>query len=199
MTPRTWKSRTFIATSLSGSIARQNHDITWLTRPFPNKNHMPPYNPQSRSTMSFEQHIADVDFIVMGRKTFDVCMGFPDWPYPERKLLVLSTTMLDRDLPGDSSPPGCRVVGSMEGVERILNAEGATMVYVDGGKTVQEFLRRGWVDEMVLTIAPVLLAGKGLALFGDVGVGLPQDVHFTLVGVDVIEDGMVSCYYQVKL
>lgn len=141
--------------------------------------------------------MADVDFIVMGRNTFDVCMSVPDWPYPGRKLLVLSTTM--QALPGNS-PPGGRIVTSIEDVERILDAEDARMVYVDGGKTVQEFLSRGWVDEMVLTIAPVLLAGgKGPTLSGDVGVDLPGDVHFTLVGVDVIEDGMVSCYYQAKL
>lgn len=147
--------------------------------------------------MTLEQHMADVDFIVMGRKTFDVCMSEPQWPYPEKKLLVLSTTV--QNLPGDS-PAGARVVASMEEVEKLLDTEGATMVYMDGGKTVQEFLRRGWVDEMVLTIAPILLGGggKGPALFGDVGVDLPGDMHFTLRGVDVIEDGMVSCYYQVK-
>ncbi|BCS28746.1 dihydrofolate reductase family protein [Aspergillus puulaauensis] len=195
MTTRTWKSRIFCATSLDGSIARQNHDITWLTQPFPNAEHAPPSQPQS--TMTLEQHMADVDFIVMGRKTFDVCMSEPEWPYPEKKLLVLSTTV--RNLPRNS-PAGARVVASMEEVEMILDTEGATMVYMDGGKTVQEFLRRGWVDEMVLTIAPVLLGGggKGPALFGDVGVDFPGDMHFTLRGVDVIEDGMVSCYYQVK-
>ncbi|KAL4916480.1 hypothetical protein BDW62DRAFT_186070 [Aspergillus aurantiobrunneus] len=71
------------------------------------------------------------------------------------------------------------------------------MVYADGGKTVQEFLRRGWVDEMVLTLAPVLLGGeRGRPLFSDLN--SPGDIRFTLCGVDVIADGMVSCYYRVS-
>jgi dihydrofolate reductase len=144
--------------------------------------------------MTFEQHVADVDFIVMGRKTFDIVMAFAEWPYPERELLVLSTTT--QELPRDA--PRCsRVVGSLDEVGRILDEEGAKMVYVDGGHAVREFLRRGWVDEMVLAIAPVLLAGGGRSLFGDVGLDLPADMHFALLGVDVIEDGMVSCYYRV--
>lgn len=67
------------------------------------------------------------------------------------------------------------------------------MLYVDGGKTVQEFLRRGWIDELVHTHTPILLGG-GRPLFSD----LPRDVHFTLRGVDVIEGGMVTSYYQVS-
>lgn len=140
----------------------------------------------------------EVDFIVMGRNTFNVCMGFPEWPYPEKRLLVLSATM--RDLPGNF-PAGSRVVACMDDAKMVLDTEGAKMVYIDGGQTVQEFLRRGWVDEMVLTIAPVLLGGsggKGPSLFGDVGVDLPGDIQFTLRGVDVIHDEMVSCYYRVK-
>lgn len=197
MTSRTWKTRIFAATSLDGSIARYNHDIAWLTQPVPNAEHVSSSHP--RSTMTFEQHMDEVDFIVMGRNTFDVCMSFPEWPYPERTLLVLSATM--RDLPGNF-PAGSRVVACMDDAKMVLDTEGAKMVYIDGGQTVQEFLRRGLVDEMVLTIAPVLLGGagggKGPSLFGDVGVDLPGDIQFTLCGVDVIQDGMVSCYYRVK-
>ncbi|KAL4817889.1 dihydrofolate reductase-like domain-containing protein [Aspergillus spinulosporus] len=202
---RSWKARVFAATSLDGAIARRDHDVSWLTQPEPNPDHMAPSISVTRSTPSFEQHMAEVDFIVMGRRTFEVCLGFSEWPYPAKKLLVLSATSTASDYKALSSENGgaialhlqsVRVVASPEEVDRILNEEGANMVYVDGGKTVQEFLRRGWVDEMVLTLAPVLLGGDGgrPRLFGDV----PADVHFTLCGVDIIENGMVSCYYRVQ-
>ncbi|KAL4998335.1 dihydrofolate reductase-like domain-containing protein [Aspergillus recurvatus] len=140
----------------------------------------------------------------MGRRTFEVCLGLPEWPYPAKKLLVLSRTLtasdcrLLRSESGNATTAYSRstqVAASLEEVERRLNEEGAGMVYVDGGKTVQGFLRRGWVDEMVLTLAPVLLGGDGSRprLFGE----LPADVHFTLCGVDIIDNGMVSCYYRV--
>ncbi|KAL4992658.1 dihydrofolate reductase-like domain-containing protein [Aspergillus falconensis] len=201
---RTWKARIFAATSLDGSIARRDNDISWLTQPKPNSDHMAPSSPGRKTTPSFEQHMAEVDFIVMGRGTFEVCLGFPEWPYPAKKLLVLSRTLAAsacERLRSEGSKAitahsqSARVVASLEEVERILNEEGASMVYVDGGKTVQGFLRRGWVDEMVLTLAPVLLGGDASRprLFGE----LPADVCFTLCGVDIIENGMVSCYYRV--
>ncbi|KAL4737319.1 dihydrofolate reductase-like domain-containing protein [Aspergillus similis] len=199
------RARVFAATSLDGAIARRDHDISWLTQPEPNPDHMTPSISVARSTPSFEQHMAEADFIVMGRRTFEVCLGLPEWPYPAKKLLVLSATSTASDCEALSSESGsavaahlqsARVVASPEEVDRILNEEGASMVYVDGGKTVQEFLRRGWIDEMVLTLAPVLLGGDGgkPRLFGD----LPADVRFTLCGVDIIENGMVSCYYRVQ-
>ncbi|KAL4907898.1 hypothetical protein BDW74DRAFT_175686 [Aspergillus multicolor] len=192
---RAWKARVFAATSLDGSIARQNNDISWLTQPKANKDHIS--TSILKSMPSFEQHMAEVDFIVMGRRTFEVCRGLPEWPYPVKKLLVLSRNLTAPSIRDDDAPylQAVRVIPSLEEVERILNEERASMVYVDGGQTVQEFLRRDWVDEIVLTLAPVLLGGdeKRPRLFGDV----PNDVRFTLCGVDVIEDGMVSCYYKV--
>ncbi|KAL4924057.1 dihydrofolate reductase family protein [Aspergillus undulatus] len=196
---RPWKTRLYAATSLDGLLARANNDITWLTQPPSDPDHTTPSTP--RQTPTFEDHIAEVDFIVMGRVTFEVCCSFPQWPYPERKILVLSETL--EHLP-NTAPQGARIVRSIHGVEKILNDEGAKMVYVDGGKITRDFLRRGWVDEMVLTLAPVLLGaegGRGSSLFGfgveDGETGLNADMRFTLLGVDVIENGMVSCWYRV--
>ncbi|KAL5049201.1 hypothetical protein BDW71DRAFT_204950 [Aspergillus fruticulosus] len=183
---RTWKARIFAATSLDGSIARRDNDISWLTQPKPNSDHMAPSSPGRKTTPFFEQHMAEVDFIVMGRGTFEVCLGFPEWPYPAKKLLVLSRTLAasacERLRSEDSKAitahsQSARVVASLEEVERILNEEG-----------------RVWY-EMVLTLAPVLLGGDASRprLFGE----LPADVCFTLCGVDIIENGMVSCYYRV--
>lgn len=186
---RTWKARIFAATSLDGFIARKDGDILWLTQPKQNPEHIPPSSP--KKTPTFEQHMSGVDFIVMGRETYEVCLAFAEWPYPTGKnLLVLSTTLQS---PASNGPQPTRVVASLEEVEKILAEEEAKMLYVDGGKTVQEFLKRGWIDELVHTHTPVLLGG-GRPLFSN----LPEDVHFTLRGVDVIEDGMVTSYYQVS-
>ncbi|KAL2845228.1 dihydrofolate reductase-like domain-containing protein [Aspergillus pseudoustus] len=194
---RPWKIRLFCATSLNGYLARVDHSITWLTSPAPNPAHKPATPLADKTTPSFEAHMSTVDFIVMGRQTFDVCVSLPEWPYPtEKEVLVLSRRL---DSPPQEKVKGkVRVVRSIEEVERILDAEvkEGRMVYVDGGQTTREFLRRGWVDEVVLTVAPVVLAGGGRGLFG--GLELQDDLEFTLDGVDVIENGMVTVYYQVK-
>ncbi|KAL5336304.1 dihydrofolate reductase-like domain-containing protein [Aspergillus crustosus] len=209
-TPYPWKTRLFFATSLDGFIARPNNDITWLTNPPKNPSHTPATPSPNRQTLSFEQHIAEVDVIVMGRVTYEVCRGFGEWPYPaEKRVFILSRKKRaqdlrekDRDEDEDEEqdmdwknlnpgPNENQFVSSIEEVEELLTNSGTNMVYVDGGEVCREFLRRGWVDEMVVTRAPVLL-GEGRPLFGTEGVG---DVRFTLKGVDVIEDGMVSCHY----
>ncbi|KAL4884451.1 dihydrofolate reductase-like domain-containing protein [Aspergillus karnatakaensis] len=195
---RPFKTRLFFATSLDGFIARRNNDITWLTNPPKNSLHIQPTPAAYRQTPTFEEHISEVDFIIMGRVTYDVCLSFPDWPYPlDKRLVVLSRTLegpvTDKgEDGGNQGPRQVRIAKSIELVEDVLRAQKAKMVYVDGGEVGREFLKRGWVDEMVVTRAPVLL-GEGTALFG--GTEGLEDVRFSLKGVDVIEDGMVSCYY----
>ncbi|KAL3459822.1 dihydrofolate reductase-like domain-containing protein [Aspergillus heterothallicus] len=201
--PRRWKARLFCATSLNGHLARSDHSITWLTSPPANPSHARPTTPSSKTTPTFEEHMSTVDFIVMGRQTFDVCISFAEWPYPrEKMLLVLSRVLgaVSREVVEGKglSVENVRVVGSVEEAGRVLDAEieGGRMVYVDGGQTAREFFSRGWVDEVVLTVAPVLLAGGGRELFGNMEIR--DDIEFTLVGVDIIENGMVTLYYRAK-
>ncbi|KAL3476244.1 dihydrofolate reductase-like domain-containing protein [Aspergillus californicus] len=205
MAPRLWKTRLFTATSLDGSIARKNNDILWLTSPALNPAHIAPSSPGTKQTPTFEQHISGIDFIVMGRVTFEVCCNMTDWPYPKDKnLLVLSSTLDTESISSltsnstlDTKP---RIVSSLDEVEMILRGEDAKWVYADRGETVRGFLSRGWVDEMVLTFAHILLGnmgGPGRSLFSSFGFHLEEDVKFTLLGVDVIEGGMASCYYRV--
>ncbi|EDP48658.1 dihydrofolate reductase family protein [Aspergillus fumigatus A1163] len=186
MPPRTFKTRVFIATSLDGYIARENHDITWLTSPPKNTHHLPPTSPRRVDTI--EQHMSRVDCMIMGRRTYDFCISLPEWPYAKKPTFVLSRSMA----PGayKAKDIEVEVVGSLDEAKDVFERERLGCVYVDGGEVVTEFLRRGWVDEMVVTTAPVLL-GNGIRLFG----GLEEDVRFTLVGVDVIEEGMVSVHY----
>lgn len=124
----------------------------------------------------------------MGRKSYEKGLSQPQWPYGSKRTFVLSTT-LSAPLRSD---PVVEIVSSLEEAGEVFEREGIKSVYVDGGQVVQAFLRNGWIDEIVLTTAPVLL-GKGISLFED----LESDVRLRLVAVDVIEDGMVSVAYHV--
>jgi dihydrofolate reductase len=84
------------------------------------------------------------------------------------------------------------VVPSLDEVGKLFERERIRSVYIDGGEVVQACLRRGWLDEIVLTHAPILL-GSGIPLFRY----LSRDIRMTLLGVDVIEHGMVSAHYRV--
>ncbi|KAE8155524.1 dihydrofolate reductase-like domain-containing protein [Aspergillus tamarii] len=186
MPRRGFKTRVFIATSLDGYIARENNDVTWLTSPPKNTHHLPPTS--SRRVDTVEQHISRVDCMIMGRRTYDFCISLPEWPYAKKRTFVLSRSMA----PGVyvAKDIEVEVVRSLDEAKDVFERERLGCVYVDGGEVVTEFLRRGWVDEMIVTTAPVLL-GNGIRLFG----GLEGDVRFTLVGLDAIEEGMVSVHY----
>ena len=73
-----------------------------------------------------------------------------------------------------------------------LAATGAKHVYVDGGLTVQEFLRAGHIHHLTVTRVPVLI-GEGIPLFGSV----PQDIKLRHVGTRQYKSGLVTSEYEV--
>jgi len=73
-----------------------------------------------------------------------------------------------------------------------LVAEDRRRVYVDGGRTIQSFLRAGLIREITITRAPVLL-GTGIPLFGP----LDADVHLRHVGTRELGAGFTQSSYEV--
>ncbi len=122
----------------------------------------------------------------MGRATYDVIAPFEDWPYQGRPVHVLSTTLE----PG--ADPRITVHRSLDEAVAALSAAGYRRVYVDGGRTVHEFLAAGLVGELTLSRVPVLI-GTGLTPFGP----LPHDLRLDHVGTRSYPGGMVQSTYRV--
>lgn len=77
----------FIAVSLDGYIARQDDDIDWLLqRDDPTEDH------------GYAAFIADKDWIVMGRGSYEKALTFDQWPY-DRPVLVLSRQLTATAVP----------------------------------------------------------------------------------------------------
>jgi dihydrofolate reductase len=47
-----------------------------------------------------------------------------------------------------------------------IHKKGLSKLYIDGGITIQNFLKEDLIDEMIITTIPVLLGG-GASLFGE--------------------------------
>jgi dihydrofolate reductase len=167
----------FIGTSLDGFIARPNGQYDFLPA-------------DGGEPHGYNEFIATVDALVIGRKTFEIVLALPEWPYGNRQVIVLSTRPLDF-----STMRGRRVEqmsGPPAEIAASLAARGLKHVYVDGGLTVQGFLRAGLVQRITITRVPVLI-GEGIPLFGS----LPHDVHLRHIATQSYASGLVKSEYEV--
>ncbi|HNM36715.1 MAG TPA: dihydrofolate reductase family protein, partial [Anaerolineales bacterium] len=111
------------------------------------------------------------------------------WHY-DKKVFVLSSRRLD--IPPELSEKVETLHQSPRELIRELERHGVRHIYLDGGVTIQRFLREGLVDEMIITTIPILI-GEGLPLFGQVG----KDINLELLDVSSFSNGLVQKKYKV--
>src|ERR1700685_105857 len=119
------KASVFIGTSVDGFIARLNGDLDFLPE-------------GGGEPHGYNEFIATVSAIVIGRKTFETVLAFPEWPYGDKRVVVLSSQPVDF-----SAVRGGRVEqmsGPSAEIVAKLASSGAHHLYVDGGMTIQRFL-----------------------------------------------------------
>ena len=169
----------FVGTSLDGFIARENGEFDWLIAAG-----------DALGETGYDEFFASVDAMVVGRATYDTVRAFPEWPYAGKRVLVLSRTLVGSV--GIDEEPDTTAHATLAEVVETLVAEGRRRVYVDGGRTIQSFLRAGLIREITITRAPVLL-GTGIPLFGP----LDGDVHLRHVGTRELGAGYTQSSYEV--
>ena len=171
------KISVFVGTSVDGFIARADGALDFLP-------------PGGGEPHGYDEFIASVDAIVIGRKTYETVLGFEAWPYGRKRVVVLSNSPLDLSVVKDGVVE--QMGGSPGDIVAKLDAAGVGHIYVDGGITVQGFLRAGLVTRLVVTRVPVLI-GEGIPLFGS----LPHDVRLRHVATRAYPSGLVQSEYEV--
>lgn len=170
------KASVFIGTSLDGFIARPDGGLDWLPS-------------GGGEEHGYEAFIASVDALIIGRKTFETVLSFDTWPYGEKPVFVLSSRPL-------APAPAGAVVERMEGdpgdVVSRLAARGFRHAYVDGGVTIQRFLRSGVIQRLIITRVPVLI-GTGIPLFG----ATDGDIRLAHVATRQYASGLVQSEYAI--
>ena len=172
------KATVFVGTSLDGFIARMSGAFDFL--------------PEDPEPHGYDEFIATVDAIVMGRHTFETVMGFDAWPFGEKRVVVLSSRPLDLSVAVSRGGKVEQMGGSPADIEARLAETGAQHLYVDGGITVQRFLRAGLIQRLIITRVPVII-GEGIPLFG----GVPRDVKLRHVATRQYPSGLVQSEYEV--
>ena len=167
----------FVGASVDGFIARPNGELDFLP-------------PGGGEPHGYDEFMATVDAIVIGRKTFETVLAFDSWPYGDKRVVVLSHSPIDLSVVRGG------VVEQMGGppaeIVSRLAASGARHLYVDGGVTIQGFLREGLIQRLIITRVPVLI-GEGVPLFG----ALPRDVRLHHVATRHYASGLVQSEYRV--
>ena len=171
------KVSVFVGTSLDGFIARRDGTFDFLPA-------------DGGEPHGYKEFIASVDTIVMGRNTFETVLSMPSWPYGEKPVVVLSSKPIDLSVVVGA------VIQQMSGdpadIVSKLAATGARHLYIDGGDTIQRFLRAALVNRIIITRVPVLI-GDGIPLFST----LPHDIRLHHISTKQFPSGLVSSEYQI--
>ena len=173
-------NRVFIASSLDGYISDKNDGLDWL-QSVPNPDQL---------DMGWGDFIAGIDAIVMGRKTFETVCGVDcPWPYP-KPVFVLSNslTLLQKEYEGKAE----LINGPLAKILATIREKGYEQLYIDGGATVQNFLSEDLIDEMIITVIPILLGG-GSPLFGE----LFEPMSYEHVKTEVFLNAIVQTHYRI--
>jgi len=167
----------FVGASVDGFIARPNDDLDFLP-------------PGGGEPHGYNEFIASVDAIVIGRKTFEKVLTLGPWAYGDKRVVVLSSRPLDLSAAVGGSVE--QMGGPPAEIVAHLAASGAHHLYIDGGITIQRFLRAGLIQRLIITRVPVLI-GEGVPLFGT----LPRDIRLRHVATRHYPSGLVQSEYEV--
>lgn len=151
----------YIACSFDGFIAGPGDDLSWLPGADASAASAPP---AETGAVGFEAFLSRIGALLMGRRSYEVVQGFGGtWPYASRPVLVATHRPLQPIVPQ---------VRAVEGdiaqlIAQARQAAGEGDIYLDGGNLIRQALDADLVDELIVTMVPVLL-GDGYPLFAGV-------------------------------
>jgi dihydrofolate reductase len=171
------KASVFVGVSVDGFMARPDGALDFLPA-------------GGGEPHGYEEFMATVDALVIGRNTYETVLGFDAWPYGAKPVFVLSTRPL---APAPAGAVLQHLSGPPEQVASELEARGVKHAYVDGGITIQGFLRAGLIQRLIVTRVPVLI-GTGVPLFG----ATTRDIPLRHIATRSYASGLVQSEYAVE-
>lgn len=148
------KISVYIATSIDGYIAKKDDGLDWLETFSP-----PPEIPNE--DYGFKNFLSQIDALVMGKNTYKIASSAGIWPYQGKRVIVLTSTL------SSVCDKAEIYTGDIQHLIKKLYAEGIKHIYVDGGKTISQFLNAKLIDELIISLIPIIL-GSGIPLFNNI-------------------------------
>jgi dihydrofolate reductase len=165
----------YIAMSLDGFIAKQDDDISFLSA-----------MEEPGQDYGYGDFISTIDTVILGRRTYDKVLSFGiPFPHANKQTYVFTMT------PAPSQPNLQFYNGDAGELINTLKQQPGSNIFIDGGaEIVHLFLQHQLVDELIISIIPVLL-GSGISLFKQ---GRPQET-LVLNSTVSFPKGLVQLHY----
>jgi dihydrofolate reductase len=171
--------KVFIAMTIDGFIAREDHSLDWLDV----------FSSAGQEDYGYERFIQSVGTLVMGRNTYEAILGAGvDWPYGRCETYVL-TQRPDYTV----RTPRTHVLNQFgDVVVRSLRRKSTGNVWiVGGGGIITNLLAANQVDELLISVMPLVL-GNGIRLFPGAGNTMPLE----LAELTRFNNGVVNLKYR---
>ena len=167
----------FIATSLDGYIAKKDDSLDWL------------FKVEGEGDNGYSKFYETIDTIILGRRTYDWIIQHEngEFPYKNKECYVFSRTLNQVD-------EHVKFINEdiVRFTEKLTNKKGKNIWIVGGGELIHSFLKEKLVDELIITVAPVVI-GNGIPLFKE----LDLELELLLKSVNRFNQ-FVELHYEVK-
>jgi dihydrofolate reductase len=170
-----------MVSSLDGFIAKPDNSVAWMETTSVYEAGV------SISAEEIAAFLKGIDCYVMGSRTYEHALEL-GWPYGDTPVIVVSS----REWPGAKKSVEFYSGDLKTLVDEKLAPRYRNIWLVGGAMLCQRFLELGLVDEIRLTIAPVLL-GEGLRLFGPM-----TEERWNLKNVVAYKNGFVELTYAAR-
>ncbi|MDF2904194.1 MAG: dihydrofolate reductase family protein [Bacillus sp. (in: firmicutes)] len=138
----------FIAASLDGYIARENGSLDWLDAI------------EGQGDNGFTEFYQTIDTMIMGKATYDHLMTLVDeFPHSDKTCFVFSRSEKRKDQYVEFINEAV-----IDFTKNLKKQDGSNIWLVGGGDLLDTFIKEKLVDEIILTLSPIVL-GSGIPLF----------------------------------
>jgi dihydrofolate reductase len=168
-----------MVSSLDGIIAKKDNSVSWL-------NGSGDVYEKGVADDSAEEVVKAIDCFVLGSRTYEHALQL-GWPYGDTPTFVIT----NRELPSTRKSVEFYSGDLKRLVYETLAPRYGNIWLVGGAMLCQSFLRLGLVDEIRLSIIPILL-GDGLRLFDNSGI----ERRWHLKNVVAYKTGVVELLYR---
>jgi dihydrofolate reductase len=164
----------YSAASLDGYIAGPNHEIDWLF---------------SGGDYGYVAFYNSIDTTISGYNTYKLALTFGSFPYPDKTNYVLSSHHLHEE----KTPVEFISENPVGFIKSLKEKPGKAIWLVGGGQINTLMLNAHLIDEMIISIHPIIL-GKGIALFS----GSAGRSYFELTDTISFPDGLLQVTYRFR-